>query len=122
MVVMGVNRLPEIRDYWSSDDKLHNNFIASVSLGNDLKRSPATYLHFTDNTTLPTRDEPGYHGLQKVLPIVEHLRHRFLDAYRPNVQNSIDETMIPFKGTNILHVYITCMACIRCAYMYIHTV
>ena len=29
MIVMGVNRLPEVRDYWSRDEKLHNTFIAS---------------------------------------------------------------------------------------------
>ena len=29
MVVMGINRLPELHDYWSQDPKLHNEFIAS---------------------------------------------------------------------------------------------
>ena len=28
MIVMGVNRLPEIRDYWSVDSKLNNPFIS----------------------------------------------------------------------------------------------
>lgn len=99
MVVMGVNRLPEIRDYWSTDDKLHNQFIAS-RITRDRFEEISRYLHFTDNTTLPARDEPRYHRLQKVLPIVNHLRQRFLEAYRPNTQNSIDEAMIPSKGKN----------------------
>ena len=30
MVVMGVNRLPEIRDYWSVDPKLNNAFSSST--------------------------------------------------------------------------------------------
>ena len=29
MVVMGLNQLPEIRDYWSTDSKLNNQFISS---------------------------------------------------------------------------------------------
>ena len=29
MILMGINRLPEIRDYWARDEKLHNSFIAS---------------------------------------------------------------------------------------------
>ena len=105
MIVMGINRLPETKEYWFSDDKLHNNFIAS-HITWDRFEEISHYLHFTDNTTLPARDEPGYHQLQKVLPIVEHLRQRFLEAYRPNVQNSIDEAMIPFKGKNhCMYVY-----------------
>ena len=112
MVVMGINQLPEIRDYWSTDDKLHNNFIAS-RITRDRFEEISRYLHFTDNTTLPARDEPGYHRLQKVLPIIDHLRQRFLEAYRPNVQNSIDEAMIPFKGTNIYNMYGLYMLCIH---------
>ena len=75
------------------------------------------YLHFTDNTTLPARDEPGYHRLQKVLPIVDHVRQRFLEAYRPNVQNSIDEAVIPFKGKLciIYSMYDLYMLCIHTA-------
>ena len=29
MIVMGVNKLPEIRDYWSLDSKLNNAYISS---------------------------------------------------------------------------------------------
>ena len=63
MVVMGVNRLPEIRDYWASDEKLHNTFIAS-RITRDRFEEITRYLHFIDNTGLPLRDEPGFHRLQ----------------------------------------------------------
>ena len=59
MLVMGVNRLPEVRDYWSRDEKLHNSFIAS-RITRDRFEEISRYLHFTDNMTLPARDEPGY--------------------------------------------------------------
>ena len=97
MLVMGVNRLPEIRDYWSRDEKLHNSFIAS-RISRDRFEEISRYLHFTDNTTLPARDEPSYHRLQKVLPMITELKRRFVEAYSPHAQNSIDEAMIPFKG------------------------
>ena len=29
MIVMGIARLPEIRDYWSTDSKMNNHFISS---------------------------------------------------------------------------------------------
>ena len=109
MIVMGVNRLREIRDYWSNDDKLHNTFIASRITRDRFEIT--RYLHFTDNSTLPSRDEPGYHRLQKVLPIVSAINEKCLNNYTPHAQNSIDEAMIPFKGTYNTH-YIHVHKCI----------
>ena len=105
MIVMGVNRLPEIRDYWSRDEKLHNSFSAS-RISRDRFEEIYRYLHFTDNTTLPARNEPAYHRLQKVLPMITELKRRFVEAYRPHAQNSIDEAMIPFKGITCTIQYI----------------
>ena len=115
MLVMGVNRLPETRDYWSRDDKLHNTFIAS-RITRDRFEEISRYLHFANNTTLPARDEPGYHRLQKVLPVITELKRRFLGAYHPHAQNSIDEAMIPFKGSVTFIVHYTYM------YNRVHTV
>ena len=97
MVVMGVNRLPEIRDYWSTDTKLNNTFISSRITRKRFEEI-SRYLHFVDNTTLPLRDEPGFCRLQKVQPIIAAMKERFLTSYNPHPQNSIDEAMIPFKG------------------------
>ena len=63
---MMVNQLPEIRDYWANDDKLHNTFIVSWITWKRFEEI-SRYLHFVDNTDLPLRDEPGYHRLQKIL-------------------------------------------------------
>ena len=104
MIVMGVNRLPEIREYWSRDEKLHNSFIA-CRISRDRFEEISRYLHFTDNTTLPARDEPAYHRLQKVLPMITELKRQFVEAYRPHTQNSIDEAMIPFKGIQCIYMY-----------------
>ena len=121
MIVMGVNRLPEVRDYWSRDEKLHNTFIAS-RITRDRFEEISRYLHFVDNTTLPARDEPGYHRLQKVLPVISEMKQRCLEAYSPHPQNSIDEAMIPFKGKvtyriNIQYLYNTVyMYTVQCMY------
>ena len=97
MIVMGINRLPEIRDYWSVDTKLNNAYISS-RITRKCFEEISRYIHFVDNTTLPLRDEPGFHRLQKVMPIIIALRQKFEGNYRPHPQNSIDEAMIPFKG------------------------
>ena len=93
-LLMGINRLSEIRDYWARDAKLHYSPIASHISRDRLSR----YLHFVDNSALPSRDEPGFHQLQKVLPVVTALKERFVRCYNPHPQNSIDEAMIPYKG------------------------
>ena len=90
LIIMGINRLPEIRDYWAMDTKLHNSFIAS-RITRDRFEEISRYLHFVDNTTLPMRGAPGFHRLQKILPIVTALKERYLRAYNPHPQNTIDE-------------------------------
>ena len=103
MVVMGITRLPEIRDYWAMDTKMHNTFIAS-RITRDRFEEITRYLHFVDNTILPSRDETGYHRLQKVMPVITAMKEKFVDNYNPHPQNSIDEAMIPFKGIYNIHV------------------
>ena len=108
MVVMG---LPEIRDYWAVDTKMHNTFIAS-RITRDCFEEITRYLHFVDNTTLPSRDETGYHRLQKVMPAITAMREKFVGNFNPHPHNSIDEAMIPFKGIYTIYMYIP----VRCIY------
>ena len=104
MVLMGINELPGIRDYWSRDPCLHSSPIASRISRNRFEEI-SRYLHFVDNATLPARGEAGYHRLQKVLPIISAINKACLDNYHPSCQNSIDEAMIPFKGRSRLKQY-----------------
>ena len=99
MIVMGINRLPEIRDYWSTDEKMHNAFIAS-RITRDRFEQISRYLHLVNNTSLPSRNQPGYHRLQKVLPIITHMKQKYKENYNPHPQNSVDEAMIGYKGKN----------------------
>ena len=53
MILMGINQLPEIRDYWSTDRNLHYAPIAD-------RISRDRFEECLDNTTLPSRGEDGY--------------------------------------------------------------
>ena len=97
-ILMGITRKPEIRDYWSKDEKLHYAPIAA-RISRDRFEEVTRYFHFVNNESLPARGEEGYHRLQKVLPIILLLKARFLGNYNPHTQVSIDEAMIPYKGT-----------------------
>ena len=75
-ILMGVNHLPEIRDYWSTDPKLHYSPIAD-RITRDRFEEITRYLHFVDNDELPNRGEEGFSRLQKVDPVIDHLKDRF---------------------------------------------
>ena len=104
MVLMGINELPEIRDYWSKDPCLHYSPIASRITQNRFEEI-SRYLHFVGKDTLPATGEVGYHRLQKILPIINAINKACLENYHPSCENSIDEAMIPFKGRSSLKQY-----------------
>ena len=101
-VLMGIVRLPEIRDYWSRDKRLHYAPIAD-RISRKRFEEVSRYLHFVDNTTLPKRGEPGFHRLQKVKGLLDMVRGRFKAVYRPYHCLSVDEAMIPFKGESSMY-------------------
>ena len=105
MILMGINQLPELRDYWSTDKLLHYVPIAD-RISRDRFEEVTRYLHFVDNETLPARGEEGFSRLQKVEPVIAHLKTKFKTVYYPHCQCSIDEAMIPFKGRSSTKQYL----------------
>lgn len=104
-ILMGMNRLPDLYDYWSVDERLHYFPIASrISRKRFLEIQ--RYLHFRNNDTIVGRGEPGYDRLAKVRPVIEILKQSFLSSYNPHRENSIDEAMIKFKGQSSLKQYL----------------
>ena len=105
VIMMGVVKLPDLYDYWSSSEVLHCFPVASRITRKrflELRR----YLHFVDNDALPVRGEEGYDRLGKVRPVIEALRHSFLAAYSPHRECAIDEAMVKYKGRSSLKQYL----------------
>lgn len=103
-ILMGINRLPHIYDYWSNSPLLHYFPIASrISRHRFMELSQ--YLHFVDNETLPKRGEEGYNRLGKIQPVIDEVRKMCLENYDPHRENSIDEAMIKFKGRCFMKQY-----------------
>lgn len=103
-ILMGINRLPAIDDYWSSDQVLHYSPIAD-RIPRDRFREISRYLHFADNSTLEPRGSPGHDRLGKVRPVINHLSQRFSDLYKPHREVSVDEAMIKFTGRSSVKQY-----------------
>ena len=93
---LGLVKESEIWGYWAKDpiftyhpiaDKISRRF-------EEISR----YLHFANTNLLPKHSREGYHRLQCVKPVIDTLQEKFLAVYRPGVNISVDEAMMPFKS------------------------
>ncbi len=77
-ILMGINRPPEVRDYWSTTEVLHN-----FSLASHIPRKRflelTFFLHFANNDDI-MHVETGYDRLAKVRPLLTALRESFLSC------------------------------------------
>ena len=103
-ILMGINWLPALDDYWSSDHTLRYSPIAE-KISRDRFREISRYLHFADNSTLAPKGSPGYDRLGKVRPVIDHLSKQFADLYEPNKEVAVDEAMIKFTGRSAVKQY-----------------
>ena len=103
-ILMGINHLPAIDDYWSRDPHLCYGSIAD-KISRQRFRDISQYLHFVDNDHLAPRGDPSYDRLGKVRPLIEHLSERFEDVYKPTQNVAVDEAMIKFQGRYSLKQY-----------------
>ena len=104
-LLMGLNRVSDLYDYWSTNTVFHYFPIASrISRKRflEVKR----YLHFVDNTKLIPHGKDGYDKLGKIKPVIEAVREKSIKNFMPHRESSIDEAMIRFKGRSSLKQYL----------------
>ena len=92
-IAMGLLRLPQIKDYWSTSEVLATPWFASI-MGRDRFLKILRYLHLVDSSQQKKKHEAGYDPLFKVRPLINDLSVTFSKYYRPDVHLSIDEMMI----------------------------
>ena len=107
-VLMGINHLPALDDYWSKDPMYHYSPIAD-RITRDHFCNISRYLHFVENATLTPRGSPGYDRLGKVRPVIDHLSSCFSDLYDPHREVAVDEVMIKFTGRSTLKQFMPMM-------------
>ena len=106
-MLMAINQLPCIYDYWKKDLIFHYSPIAD-KISRDRFLEITRCLHFTDNTSYTTpKTDVNYDRLWKIRTIMNTLlSDSFLQVYNPHSSKSIDEAMIPFKARLSLKQYI----------------
>ncbi|XP_068671890.1 piggyBac transposable element-derived protein 4-like [Montipora foliosa] len=96
-IIMGINNLPRIAMYWSTDPFIGNSGIQSVMTKNRFEEV-SQYLHFVDSSKEPARGDANYDKLFKIRPILSIVLDNIQNAYEPSKNLSVDEAMIAFKG------------------------
>lgn len=103
-IIMGIDKKPEICNYWSTDEFLGNEGVKKV-FPRERFEALTRYLHLNDSAKMPGRDQPGYDPLYKVQPLIQLCKHTFLEHYTPAREMSVDEAMIRYKGRVFFRQY-----------------
>lgn len=103
-LLMGVKDCPSYKDCWSANPQLRDQYISSLMPVNRFSWFLA-HLHLADNNLQPKKNDFFYDKLYKVRPLIDSLSKTFLLHYNPNKNQSIDESMIRFKGRNSIQQY-----------------
>ena len=104
-ILMGINRLPSVEDYWKRKSPLYFSPIAT-RISRDRYRELFRFLHFVNNSGLSARGTDGYDKLGKIRPLITYLSERFQSVYRPHREVAVDEAMVKFQGRSSLKQYL----------------
>ena len=92
-IAMGLLKLPQIKDYWSTNEILSTPWFPAI-MPRDRFFAIMRYLHLVDSVNQKKVGEVGYDPLFKVRPLLGHLSAVFPRYYQPARELSIDEMMI----------------------------
>ena len=82
IILLGIVRLPSLRDYWKRDCIFHYSTRADL-ISRHRFLDIYHYLHFANNESLHEPGSPDYDKLGKVRPILTALAERFKEIYEP---------------------------------------
>ena len=104
IILMGIVRKNNLKDYWSTDASIDTPYIRSV-MSRDRFLQIMQYLHLNNNENAPRADDPQRDRLFKIRPVYDILRHQFFTMASPDENIAIDEASIPWKGNLSFKVY-----------------
>ena len=113
-ILMGIHTLPELRNYWSSDNLLGVRAVANLVTKTRFKKLTEN-IHCNDNTKAVSRGEAGCDRLHKLRPVIDDLNSCLKEVYIPSCVMSVDQSMVPFKGCSSMKQYMP-MKPVKCGY------
>ncbi|CAG5033770.1 unnamed protein product [Parnassius apollo] len=103
-IIMGYNILPSIDFYWSSDPGFRVDEIAETMTVKRFKKILRN-LHVNDNTQIPDKTSENYDKLYKIRPLLDLITQACQKNAKDSSSQSIDESMILFKGRSSMKQY-----------------
>jgi hypothetical protein len=103
-ILMGIHTLPDLRNYWSSDNLLRVTAFANLVNKNRFKKLTEN-INCNYNTKAVSRGEAGYYRLHKLRLVIDALNSRLKEVYIPSSVMAVDESMVPFKGRSSMKQY-----------------
>ena len=97
---MGINKLPSLEDYLSTDKCIGNEQIQNV-LTRTRFQSILQNLHFSNND-----NDDKTNKSNKIHPVIKHLNKLFAESLSNSPFQSFDEHMCKFKGRSSMKQYI----------------
>lgn len=99
--VMGYNRLPSWKDYWSTSNDLGVKII-SDAMSRKRFDDILCFLHINNNNAKTSDNKDK---LFKLRPLLDSINIRFMELYKVTREVSVDESMVLFKGRSSIKQY-----------------
>ena len=104
-ILMSIQKLPKMRDYWSVDEGLGNTLIQETMTRSQFLEILQN-LHFVDNLQkLPLKESESFDRDWKPRPFFDHLLKHFQEVLLPESHQSINEHMCKLGGKGLMHQY-----------------
>ena len=109
-ILMGINHLPALHHYWSSDPIFHYAPVADC-ISRDRFLAIWRFMHFTHASPPPTPSTPSP-STHQCSPARSSLQGPSRDHscvgchYRPNREQAVDEALVAFKGRSSMKQYL----------------
>ncbi len=87
-ILMRMNKVPDLYDYWSLSPVFHYFLVAS-RIPRKRFLEIQRFLHFCDNDSIIPHGEPGYDRFAKVRPALDALKESFLSSYLPSKETPL---------------------------------
>ena len=99
LFLTGIVSKPELAMFWSTNELYATPYFGRVMSRNRFQLI-LKFLHFTNNTTADTQDK-----LYKIRPVLDYLVGKFQELFQPDVNVSIDEGTLLWRGRLSFKVY-----------------
>ena len=79
-IIKGINSLPRISMYWSSDSFIRNSGIQNVMTKNRFEEI-SQHIHFNDSSQEPPRGADNHDRLSKLRPILDNILEKIQNLF-----------------------------------------